>query len=405
MKYYKNPKVLVLVDQAIFSGTSFLLTVLLARYLSVSEFGSYSGVILMIYLAINAIGAWTVQVFQVASNRSSEYISFLFFVQGILSLVIGFATAIICHAISIDYYIGAIVFGLGFMTYDFFRKIFFVLDHIVEVLILDVIASISVLFSYFLFTYQGIHTVDDLMMYMSSAYLITLGYALWVVRPFTIDVSQIKDHFTAHLSQGKWLFMTALSQWWAGNLFVVASGWYLGVSALGALRLGQSLFGVLNVLLQVYENYVLPQSAFIMQRSQQLGITYLRQMNQKLAKVFIPILLMTFVYAEPILTLVGGHEYTSYGFVLRGLCIVYLLILLGQPLRFFFRSQQMNNHFFFAYLISLVVALITSHWLITKYSLQGVIAGLVISQVVLMGYWHIILQIKNINIWKSSTSY
>ena len=142
-----------------------------------------------------------------------------------------------------------------------------------------------------------------------------------------------------------------------------------------------------------------------MQRSQQLGITYLRQMNQKLAMVFIPILLMTFVYAEPILTLVGGHEYTSYGFVLRGLCIVYLLILLGQPLRFFFRSQQMNNHFFFAYLISLVVALITSHWLITKYSLQGVIAGLVISQVVLMGYWHIILQIKNINIWKSSTSY
>ena len=235
MKYYKNPKVLVLVDQAIFSGTSFLLTVLLARYLSVSEFGSYSGVILMIYLAINAIGSWTVQVFQVASNRSPEYISFLVFMQGILSLAIGFAIAIICHAISIDYYIGAIVFGLGFMTYDFFRKIFFVLDHIVEVLILDVIASISVLFSYFLFTYQGIHTVDDLMMYMSSAYLITLGYALWVVRPFTIDVSQIKDHFTAHLSQGKWLFMTALSQWWAGNFFVVASGWYMGVSALGAL--------------------------------------------------------------------------------------------------------------------------------------------------------------------------
>ena len=45
------------------------------------------------------------------------------------------------------------------------------------------------------------------------------------------------------------------------NLFIVTSGVYLGVAALGAFRLVQSLFGILNLVLQTFENYVLPQAS------------------------------------------------------------------------------------------------------------------------------------------------
>ena len=194
-------------------------------------------------------------------------------------------------------------------------------------------------------------------------------------------------------------------QWWAGNLFVVASGIYLGSAALGALRLGQSLFGVLNVFLQTFENYVLPQSAIRMQQGQDQGIAYIRKTNQKLAFVFIPVLVIIFLFASPILTLAGGSNFTDYGFVLKGLCLLYVFIFLSQPIRFFFRSIQMNNHFFYAYLISLVFAFSTSHWLISTYGLRGVIAGLTASQLILMLYWTLILQLKNIKIWKSYISY
>ena len=163
--------------------------------------------------------------------------------------------------------------------------------------------------------------------------------------------------------------------------------------------------GILNILLQTFGNYVLPQSAIRIQQHQNMGIAYLKEMNIKLAYVFIPILMIIFVIATPIMTLERGHQYTEYAFVLRWLCILYIFIFLSQPIRFFFRSLQMNSHFFYAYFMSLIFALSSSHWMISTYGLKGVIAGLIGSQILLMAYWSFILYLKNINLWKSSTSY
>ena len=230
-------------------------------------------------------------------------------------------------------------------------------------------------------------------------------FILFLLKPFYFDRNASKLFIIQHIKEGKWLFLTAISQWWAGNLFVVASGIYLGAAALGALRLGQSLFGVLNVLLQTFENYVLPQTAKRMQQSQNNGIAYLKEMNLKLAYAFIPVLLLIFIFASPIITLAGGQEYSEYAFVLKGLSILYIFIFLSQPIRFFFRSMQMNSHFFYAYFISLIFAISSSHWLLSTYGLNGVISGLICSQILLIAYWIIILLLKNINIWKSSTLY
>ena len=107
----------------------------------------------------------------------------------------------------------------------------------------------------------------------------------------------MRRHFAYHVEQGKWFFMTAISQWWAGNLFVVASGVYLGAVALGALRLAQSLFGILNVILQTFENYVLPQTASKMNDSIPEGIAYLKNLSLKAAWIFSPILILSSIFA------------------------------------------------------------------------------------------------------------
>lgn len=405
MALLKNSKALVLADQVIFSGTGFLMTVLIARYLSISDFGEYSATVLMIYLAVSAISAWSIQVFQVTSDRTREYISFLFWTQFILSFFIVLVLKVCFSVLSLQQHSAELFFGLGFIMYDFSRKIFLSLNKTQEVLILDVFTSFLMLSAFLIFIFQESKMVDNMLFYFTCAYLFSLLYAIQVIRPYKFNVNHFLEYISIHLKHGKWLFLTAISQWWAGNLFVVASGIYLGSAALGALRLGQSLFGVLNVFLQTFENYVLPQSAIRMQQGQDQGIAYIRKTNQKLAFVFIPVLVIIFLFASPILTLAGGSNFTDYGFVLKGLCLLYVFIFLSQPIRFFFRSIQMNNHFFYAYLISLIFAFSTSHWLISTYGLRGVIAGLTASQLILMLYWTLILQLKNIKIWKSYISY
>ncbi len=405
MKILNKTKIWVLADQAVFSGTSFLMTILVARNLSVSDFGEFSAIILVSYLAISAISAWTTQVFQVAANRSKGYISFIFWAQIILLLIFATLLKSIFSLFSFDILNAAVLFGIGFVLYDFSRKILLALDKISATLILDILTSILTLTGFYIFQQQIAKNINDLLPYFSNAYLISVVFTMFIIKPFYFSLITYKVYITSHIKEGKWLFFTALSQWWAGNLFVVASGYYLGTAALGALRLGQSVFGVLNVILQTFENYILPQTALRMQQSQTTGITYLKKMNQKLAYVFIPVLLVVFIFAAPILKFVGGNDYTEYAYILKGLSILYIFIFISQPVRFLIRSLQMNNHFFYAYFLSLVFALLTSGWLISGFGLYGVISGLIGSQLVLMAYLSFILKLKNINLWKSSTSF
>ena len=405
MNWIKNSKVLVLADQVVFSGTSFLLTILIARHLHVSDFGIYSAYVLVIYLGISAISACTTQIFQVASDRSASYISFVYWLHIILLTLGGLLLIVADYLLHFNISKIVLVFGWGFVMYDFSRKILLGLDKTFATLMLDFFTSVLMVGSFFVFKYLGTKNLNIMLTYFSGVYFLSILYTVYMTRPFFLKMEKLETYLKRHILGGKWLFFTAVSQWWSGNLFVVASGIYLGTAALGALRLGQSLFGVLNVLLQTFENYILPQTALKMQQSQSIGIAYLKEMNQKLAYVFIPVLLLVFIFSSFLITLAGGKDFTEYAFVLKGLSILYIFILLSQPLRFYFRSMQMNSHFFYAYFNSLVFALSTSHWLISAYGLQGAIAGLIGSQILLLTYWSIILQLKNINLWKSSTSY
>jgi O-antigen/teichoic acid export membrane protein len=70
---------------------------------------------------------------------------------------------------------------------------------------------------------------------------------------------QNKELLQYHFKEGKWLFSASIVQWFSSNFFTLVAGIYLGINALGALRLVQSFFGAVNVILQTVENYYLPK--------------------------------------------------------------------------------------------------------------------------------------------------
>lgn len=396
----------VLADQAVFSGANFLLTLLIARYLDAAAFGVYSAYILMIYLAVSVIGAWGIQVFQVAPDiSSSRYISFVFWWQIILMMLVLTGASIFCSLFGIACAPALLVFAFGFVINDFGRKILLASSKTAAALWLDVITALCLVLAFFTFRSKALKDINTMLGYFAVAYAVSLFIIIFLLQPFFIKITSFKHYTTLHLQTGKWLFFTALSQWWAGNLFVVAAGIYLGTAALGALRLAQSLFGILNILLQSFENYVLPQTANRLHQNLAGGMHYLRSVNYKLVWIFLPLLILTFLFAKKILIIVGGNEYADYGYVVQGLCLLYVFILISQPIRFIFRALQFNNHFFYAYLLSLAFALASSHWLLSSFGLYGVIVGLTGSQVIVTAYWITILYFKNISVWKSFISY
>ncbi|MCP2871650.1 hypothetical protein, partial [Salmonella enterica] len=58
--------------------------------------------------------------------------------------------------------------------------------------------------------------------------------------------------FRYHRKEGLWLGLVSLVQWGSANLFIVPMGLFVSIESLGAFRLVQSLFGVLNILFQTF---------------------------------------------------------------------------------------------------------------------------------------------------------
>jgi len=405
----KNNKVWVLADQAVFSGTSFLTTILMARMLDPESFGMFASIVLFIYLAISMINAIVIQPLQVSLARVDDintYLSFSFWLQLLIVvsvLLAALATLQIDIALLSVYSVrptGILCFAAGFIFQDYFRKLFlaqalpriaFFVDALTAVLQLGIIG-------YALF-YQNLK-LHQLLWYLGMAYAPSMLYGILQIRPSFSYFKKWKIYLIQHYYQGKWLFMTALVQWWSGNLFVVASGLFLGIKALGAFRLVQSLFGVLNLLLQTFENYALPQASRLLNNSPLEAKNYLKKISIKSAILFGGVLLTIFLLSEYIIVLAGGVQYTEYAFVVKGMVILYLFIFLGYPIRMAIRALVLNKHFFMGYLLSLGFGLLTFQYLLKEFHLMGAIAGLIFSQIILLVFWQFILTKNNFSLWK-----
>jgi len=403
----KYHKLIILFDQTVFSGGSFLLTLGIARFLDIENFGTYSAYVLIIYLLINVLGAFVIQPFQVSGGQSdhkNEYLTFVFWLQLFLIYFVTLLAFIAFLVFDLALPLSVLIFGAGFIFQDFARKVLLALNRIFETLVLDFITYSALFSALFFFKNSSNTAVDDLMLNLGISYLLPAVISIIILKPFFWNKPLFLIFLKQHLKEGRWLFMTAFTQWWSSNLFVIGSGIYLGAASLGALRLAQSLMGILNILLQTFENYVLPQTAIQLKFSIDNAIYFLSNISIKAALLFIPVLVVSFIFASPIITYAGGLAYTEYAYALQGMAVLYLLVFVSQPIRILIRVLVLNHHFFYGYLLSLSFALLFGHYLLEKFHLIGAIAGLMISQVLVMTYWGFILYKKEIAPWKSYIS-
>lgn len=408
MKNLKNPKLIALMDQAIFSGTSFLLTIFVARMLEIEKFGLYSGYLLGIYLFVSGLGAFVIQPFQVLVGQEKmqkQYVTFAFWSQLIGVLILVISVLIINAFFSMNLPIALLPFAAGFLINDFGRRLLLATNQTSATLLLDIISSLGLLLGLYFFYKSGHKELNMLFAYFIPAYLISFLLLFGLIKPLYFHKKLAVSFSRKHIKEGKWLFFTAITQWWSGNLFVVASGLYLGATALGALRLAQSLMGVLNILLQAFENYILPQTAAKLNIDLNQGLIYLASISRKVGVLFLPVLIIIMIFAKEILVLAGGTDYVSYAFVLQGMALLYILVFISQPIRLLVRAMMLNQHFFYGYLFSFIFALTFSPYLLSNYELIGALIGLAVSQMLLMIYWSIILHLKKIQLWKSFISF
>ncbi len=401
-----SPSFLVLVDQALFSGTNFLLTLFLAQKLDIKNFGLFSTIVLITYLVMSVTNALIIQPFQVSIakiSKSKEYyvslflglVALLFIFMFLLKLLAFFlpnetiyrtqSNAIIC-------------FIVGYLFQDFFRKIFLAIANIATAIVIDSLFLILLFIAFYFFKTEL--TLSNTLWIIGLANLIsTVPGLFFIVKNYESPISW-KSFLLDHIVQGKWLFNVAILQWCSSNFFILVSGIYLGIEALGALRLVQSSFGIINIVLQTVENYFLPKVAFLYNENVVKAKKYLLKITIYGALLFGVLLTILFIFSNEIIVLAGGNKYESYSYVVKIIAVLYFFIFLSYPVRIAVRVLVLNKIFFYGYLLAFVSSILTFHFLLNYSGLYGAVMGLIINQIIMILYWQNQLRKHQFLLWK-----
>lgn len=394
---------LVLTDQMIFSGSNFLLAFLLARKLSISDFGFFSTVLLVTYLLVSVCNALIVQPFQILAAKEFGKKSLGFVFQATLLLILIFALLMFSSAflpfsrliIFQDHILSIIIFVSAYILQDFLRKVLLIMDHVQLVLFMD---SIFILVFPLMIIQENL-SLDKSLLIIGLVNCIASLPAIWyIIRNSDLNIKN-SALWKYHWNAGKWLVSASFLQWFSSNFFTLAAGIYLGISALGALRLVQSFFGVINVLLQTVENYYIPKTAKLYYEDQESARKKLFKNMRQWITVLGIIIGLFFIFSQPLIALLGGEKYREYGFVVKLVSVLYLLIIYSYPTRISIRVLEQNKAFFTGYCISFVFSLMSFHFLLQFGGLYGAVGGLAMNQLLMIAYWKILLNKKKLSLW------
>lgn len=406
LKYIKllSARNLVLGDQVLYSGGNFLSTLLLAHALSPSEFGKFSALILHCFLLLsigNAIYVLPFQVAKASQQRSRVYQSFLFWLHVLFvgcSLAISLVLSTYLN-IGLTNRLETVIILTGLLCHDFARKYLLVQRQYYFAMGIDLLV---VCLQALLFLLHGTLTSGEdlhLLLYGLSYFPSLVCFWIWL-KPGFRKVNHWLGLFRKQMQQAAWLCLVALIQWGSSNLFVVSAGVLISMEALGAFRLIQSLFGVLSILFQSFENYVLPSASRLYQESTDLSRAYIRHAGKRATLVVGLLLVTLFIFSQDILCIAGGGQYAAYAPVLRGMTVLYFLVFISYPIRLSIRVLLLNRDFFTGYLLSFLFSVFFFRSFVQQWSLAGVVAGLILSQVIMILFWIYRLNKHQFYLWK-----
>ena len=401
-------KLALLVDQGIYSALGFIINIYFARQLGIDNFAIYSTIVLFTFLVLSVSNALFInpfQILQASEKRINLYLSTLIIIQ-FAFIVVTAILIFLCFSIDSEiiksirpFKMPIILLVIGFISHNFLRSISLGMQKINNALIIDSLYFICVFVS-ISYLYISDNKELDLNIYaISISYIPPILVGVFLLKPALPSIIRIKKTLHRHLQIGRWLVLTSVVQWWSNNLIMVSSGLFLGIKSFGALRLAQTILGVINVILLAFENYTMPIAAKLFIDSKTKLESYLNRQTKLILIGSLPVLAILFLFSKDIFMFSGGAEFIEYHVALKGMALLYILILIGQPIRTAIRVMLLNKEFLTAYLVVLLFNLLLAKPLTQHFEITGIIIGLVLNQIILLSFWYYVLRKNKFHLW------
>ena len=404
-------KGLVFFDQALVSGSNFLLGVLLVRSIGLDNYGVFALLWMGVLFALGINQAFIIKPLlslapQMNKDKQSNYLTGLHTIQlfvSVLFLMLGLGTFLFSKLFFEEHiYVLFPLLSLIILCqtlHDFYRKIYLVKNKIQKVLILDIVLYGGQLIGVFsLMVFDQVNLINTLIIIFGVNFLSVIigmyqqGFSLF----------NCKNILVRHFHFSKWLLGTSVLQWLSGNYFIIVGASILGTSAVGAIRMVQNIMGLCHILFLAMESIIPIEAAQKFHAEGEDGLTqYLIKMTKQLGLGFGLLLIVIALFSTPILSLVYGEVAVQFSFVVFAYVILYALVFVGHPLRFYLRTIEKTSPIFIAYVFGTIFSFSFAHLFLNLFEIYGLLLGLILTQLIsVFTYYVFSVQSKKVSIQK-----
>ena len=399
----KQTVLIGLFDQGVVSGGNIFIAIILTNFLGLEQYGIFTltwmGVLFCssLHQAIIIAPLMTIGAKQKIIYRT-QYLTATFvqncafiFLATLLTFFVAKGSNYFFPDWGVSSYaleLSAVIFA--FLFNDYFRKYFFLIQKAKVALSVDIINYSLQFLGIFLLNYLNALTVSNVIGVIALA-LLSSQFLGFFYHPFgRFDPRLFKVIFLKHWQFSRWLAGTAVLTWLSSNYFIIAAGAIIGTEAVGAIRMSQTVIGVMTVLFLAFENIMPPKASLIYSTNgKEALLTYLKSMTVLGSFVAGIFLTGIFLFADSILVLLYQPSDVQYAYILRGFAVLNLFIFIGFPLRYLLRTLERTRPIFIAYVLSAVFSLLSADYIIKSFGLIGVVIGLVCTQIVTLLYYYI----------------
>lgn len=409
-------KCLSLLDQGLVSGGNFFVGILLAREFGLSIYGEFTLAWLVVLFCGSIHQGWLISPMFTFSPQKKGIENVIYFnalfAHQILFSISAAVISLFFIVFSNSYFPNWEIHDLGplismtvftHLMYTYFRKKYYALENINKALVIDTLVYGSQIIGLTIIASFYVLTLEVTFKVICLSYLSPILFEIREFSNFKWENSSFSKLAKKHWKFSKWLVGTTLLQWISGNFFIIVAGSLLGPIAVGAFRILQNIIGVLHVLFLAIENYVPVRASRIFQAQGLLSLqVFLRKITWKGSIVTLFISLLIAVFGKNIIALLYSGKYTEYAYLLYGFAFMYLLVFIGINFRFAIRTLEETRSIFIAYVLSAAFSLSLAIPIIRSFGVEGILIGLILTQVIMQAYFIYSLRSKLNLLWKLS---
>ncbi len=405
-----NGRMGILADQMVLSGGNFVLVVLLARWLGIEAFGHFALAWMAVLFALSLHQAFITQPMftfygKTSPRRRQAWLAVLACGHLPIALILALVGTFLLLAARAEvlpeswHYIGLVVatYTPLHLLQEFLRKASFAEGRALRPLAADVLSLLLLLGGLAWLQWQGSLQLETVLLWWSAA--LSAGLAVMAPRLIALQGSLwhhdrrwrsmlARSVWARHYHFSKWLLGKALLQWFSGNAFIIAGASVLGPAAAGAVRIAQNVLGLTHVLFLSLESIIPVQAARqLFDHGYSAFAKYMHTQSLRYGLITALLLALIALSAEPLTTLLYGAEAAKWAWVIQAYCLLYLFVYASTMAQFAIRTLEQTQSIFWGYAASAAFGLVAVVPMVHGLKMTGLLAGLIISQCMLLAIY------------------